>query len=180
MRISNLVKSEEESEDRPRSNSDESDFLNACKLITAQREKYGYSINALSKKTRISIYVLNSLEKGRKNGFPEKTFLRKMLQEIETELFLPKLSLNPILKNSESPKRIIKSIEFNPLNISLLSSWKGSLAYLLLIFIAIFSLNKQQQFLLKINSKTIEPLDSSSLSNDANIKILEENDLNNN
>ena len=83
-----------------------------------------------------------------------------MLLKIEVELALPPNTLLSILNHSKSYKkdRPIKTFTLGTLKIDFFRSWEGNILYIILMFLSIFILNKQQIYLTKINSITISPL----------------------
>ena len=135
----------------------ENDFFDTCKLLRTQREKCGLSRKELAKKTKISIVVLEALEKGWTNNFPEKTFLKQMLLTIELQLYLPRNRLISILSKSNTPSKVTPIKTFTPWNVDIFRSWQGNLIYFLLMALSIIALNKQQNYLSGIKVITIEP-----------------------
>tara|TARA_B100000700_G_scaffold82473_1_gene92886 strand:- start:857 stop:1360 length:504 start_codon:yes stop_codon:yes gene_type:complete len=135
-------------------NSD-SDFSKAKNLFLTQKESCRVSIDELSKKTKISRNVLIAIENGWVKYLPEKTYLISMIKKIESELNLEIGSLKGLL----TEKVIIKKrTGFKFINIDLMNSWLGSILYILFILLSILALNSQQQYLLKINSISTEPI----------------------
>lgn len=152
---------EKDTEDKPIFK-DES-FLKACELIRTQREKCNFTRNDLAQRTRISVVVIEAIEKGWIKQFPEKAFLKKMLRTLEINLLLNEDSLIAILK-CPNPSREIKPLKsFTPLNIDIFRTWHGNLIYLLLISISLYAINKQQNFLSRIKVLTTEPINYESI-----------------
>tara|TARA_Y100001968_G_scaffold146104_1_gene133580 strand:- start:5021 stop:5632 length:612 start_codon:yes stop_codon:yes gene_type:complete len=135
-------------------------FHQACKLLRTQREKCNLTRNALATKTKISIVVLEAIEKGWTNQFPEKAFLKKMLSTIEINLHLPKDSLISILNKSNDPKTIKKTRSFTPWNIDIYRTWHGNFIYIIIILISIFALNRTQNNLSDKNMIKIKLINS--------------------
>ena len=134
-----------------------SEFLKAISLFTSQRNKLGISLEELSTKTKISRNVLIAIEKGWKKYLPETTYLISMLKMIEVELDLEKGSLNGLLR-PKITNNSLSNFKLDFINIDFLSTWTGSLIYLIVMLLSIFSLNIQQKYLLRINSLSTEPV----------------------
>ena len=133
-------------------------FIKACNLIKEQRERYEISRKELAISTKISIVVLESIENGWIEHFPERTFLKQMLIKIENELCLPKNSLIDILNKSSSPSQNKPTRTITAIKINMFRSWYGNLIYSILMLLSILALNKQQYYLSIINSLTISPI----------------------
>ena len=136
----------------------EKSFMRACSLITEQRERYGISRKELAISTKVSIVVLEAIENGWIEQFPERTFLKQMLIKIENELCLPENSLIDILNRASSPIRNKPVRTFTAIKINLFKSWYGNLIYSILMLLSILALNKQQHYLSIINSLTVSPI----------------------
>ena len=135
----------------------DNNFYEAINLFKTQRKKVGISLEKLSKETKISRNVLIAIENGSKKNLPEKIYLISMIKSIESKLNLEEGSLNGLLIQQD----IIISIsrfKFNFINIDFLSSWIGSLLYILFMLLSILALNSQQRYLIKINSVSTEPI----------------------
>ncbi|WP_320668035.1 helix-turn-helix domain-containing protein [Prochlorococcus sp. MIT 1307] len=134
-------------------------FLEAAQLLKERREEYGISRNDLARKTRITPYILEAIEKGYVKKLPEAAYLYSMLTVLEIELNLERKSLDGILKLSKIP--------INGPNSNKISSEKhifrtlqGVLIYISLMLCSIFGLNYQQRQLAKLNSQTFLPIPS--------------------
>ena len=139
----------------------EESFLEACNLLRTQREQCNLSREDLSRKTKISIVVIEAIEKGWANQFPEKTFLKQMLLTIELNLYLPRNSLISILNksNQNNETKVLKPIKiFTPLNIDIYRTWHGNLIYFLLMFVSIYAINNQQNYISGKNSLMEQPI----------------------
>ncbi len=133
------------------------EFSKSIDLFKSQRNKLGISLEELSNKTKISRNVLIAIENGWGQYLPEKTYLISMLKRLEIELNLEKASLNGILEQKNIISNLSK-FNFNFINIDFLSSWIGSLLYLIFMLLSILALNSQQKYLLKINTVSTEPI----------------------
>ncbi len=133
----------------------DTDFLKAIDLFKSQREECGLTLEDLARMTKISRNVLVAIENGWKKYLPEKTYLTSMIKKLETEMNLERGSLDGLLTHKITVKNLSR---FRFININFLTSWVGSLIYLILMFLSILALNSQQQYLLKINSLSTEPL----------------------
>tara|TARA_Y100001968_G_C18887574_1_gene494626 strand:- start:24 stop:560 length:537 start_codon:yes stop_codon:yes gene_type:complete len=141
-----------------------SEFSKAIKLFTTQRNKHGLSIEELSKKTKISRNVLIAIENGWVKYLPEKTYLISMIKKLENELDLEIGTLNGLLAQKIYIGKS-NNLTFKFINIDFLSTWRGSLLYIVLMFSSILALNSQQKYLLKIDSISTEPVYFSENSN---------------
>tara|TARA_B100001250_G_C19766142_1_gene774854 strand:+ start:998 stop:1531 length:534 start_codon:yes stop_codon:yes gene_type:complete len=150
-------KSSSESSELQNNTDPDYEFLEAINLFTSQRNKYGISLEELSKKTKISRNVLIAIEHGWKKYLPEKTYLVSMIKRLEIELNLEKESLNGLLTQKIINNSLTR-IKFNFINIDFLDSWVGSLLYFLFLLLAILALNSQQKYLIKIHSISTEPV----------------------
>ncbi len=137
-------------------------FLESCKILKQRREEYGITRNQLAKKTRITTTVLEAIENGWTNKLPEKAYLCSMLSMLELELDLERNSLDGILKGSKDHDKKTLLSTFNPGKLEILSSWQGSLLYVIIMLISIHTLNQQQRYMTKLNSQTIQPIVSDS------------------
>ena len=146
------------------------EFLEAIDLFRSQRKKLGISLEELSNKTKISRNVLIGIENGWEKYLPEKTYLISMLKILEIELDLEKGSLIGLLGNKAINNRLSK-YKFKFINIDFLNSWVGSLLYFIFMFISILALNSQQQYLLKINSISTEPVQTDENNIDIKNKV---------
>ncbi len=144
----------------------DNEFSEAINLFITQRKKAGISLEKLSEMTKISRNVLIAIENGWKKYLPESTYLTSMLKCLEVELNLEKGSLDAILTQKVSINNVSR-LKFNFINIDFLSSWIGSLLYLIFMLLSILALNSQQKYLLKINSISTEPI------------LIEKTDINN-
>ncbi len=137
--------------------SPENQFLEAINLFRTQRKKVGISLDELSKKTKISKNVLKAIENGWGKYLPESTYLISMIKILEIQLNLEKGSLEGLLSKKVKINNI-SGFKLNFINIDFLSSWIGSLLYIIFMLLAILALNIQQKYLLKINSVSTEPI----------------------
>ena len=151
------VKKPSELSDLQEKSDNDLEFSKAIDLFTAQRNKFGISLEELSKKTKISRNVLIAIENGWKKYIPESTYLISMLKKLEIELDLEKGSLNGLLAQKVYFNNISK-FKPNFINIDFLNSWIGSFLYIIFMLLSILVLNVQQKYLLKINSISTEPV----------------------
>ena len=135
----------------------DNNFYEAINLFKTQRKKVGISLEKLSKETKISRNVLIAIENGSKKNLPEKIYLISMIKSIESKLNLEEGSLNGLSIQQDSIISISR-FKFNFINIDFLSSWIGSLLYILFMFLSILALNSQQRYLIKTNSVSTEPI----------------------
>ena len=147
-------------------------FFEACNLLKVQREKYGISLEMLSRKTKISLLVLKAIENGNNKNLPERTYLKQMLRAIELELGLPKNKLQIILENSKKTNNRNNLKVFTPGNINVFSSWEGNLIYLIMMFTSIITLNKYQDYLSGINVLDTKPIKNTEIVIEAEKSVL--------
>ena len=144
----------------------DNEFSEAISLFKTQRKKSGISLEQLSNETKISKNVLIAIENGWEKYLPEKTYLISMIKSLEIKLNLETGSLNGLLTRKVSVNNVSK-FKFNFINIDFLTSWVGSLFYIIFMLLSILLLNSQQKYLIKINSISTEPI------------IIEKNSINN-
>ena len=135
----------------------DNDFSEATNLFKTQRKKTGFSLEQLSKETKISRNVLIAIENGWKKYLPEKTYLISMIKSLELNLNLEKGSLNGLSIQKDSINNVSR-FKLNFINIDFLNSWIGSLMYFIIMLLSILALNSQQKYLIKINSISTEPI----------------------
>ena len=133
-------------------------FIEFAQKIKNQRISIGITKSDLSRKTRISVAVIEAIENGWMDNLPEITYLAPMLEILEKELKLDKQSLTKLIK-SKSPKEDIHlSNHDKSLSTQLFSSSQGITIYILFILLSIFLLNKYQLILSINNYQTITPI----------------------
>tara|TARA_B100000214_G_scaffold364027_1_gene330150 strand:+ start:314 stop:820 length:507 start_codon:yes stop_codon:yes gene_type:complete len=135
-----------------------SDLNKAFELIKIQRNSLQITKEELASITKISVNVIDAIENGRVDLFPESTFLKKMLLTLEKDLNLPINSLKIILENSIKPKAISRKRVYTPSSISIFKTWQGNIIYLFALFICLFILNSNYESLLEKKVITIDPL----------------------
>ncbi len=163
MFIINFVKKNSKSSTSGVNPDKEDQYLEACKLFRNQRIKSRITRKSLSQRTKISVRVIEAIEKGWIDKLPEKTYLKRMLNILENELSLQTKALDSILIKSNDPKKIQKSKFFAPGNLNIFSSWQGSIIYITFMFFCIITLNRYQEYLIKINSLNSQPLKESNI-----------------
>ena len=124
-------------------------FLEVGRRLRIARESRGLSLRQLALETRISITVLEALEKGWRDRLPEPAYMRTILALLEQHLALESGSLAaalpPVMSRSLRTSLHPHS-EHQPLtSIALFATWQGALLYALLCLLLIYGLNRQQQ-----------------------------------
>jgi transcriptional regulator with XRE-family HTH domain len=124
----------------------------AGQALRESREAKGLGLRDLAERTRISIAVLEALERGWKERLPEATFLRTMLPLLEHELDLPPGSLEPVLpvahqdgERGRTAGQGLTAAVFSPFTLHFLTRWQGTVLYGLLIFGLLVAVNQQQR-----------------------------------
>lgn len=151
-----------------------SDPLRAAgQLLRESREARGLRLRDLAVRTRISIAVLEALERGWRDRLPEATHLRTMLPLLEQELDLPSGSLEPVLpmagasaKEGGAPRGLVAAL-FAPFTSHVLSSWRGAVLYGLLMLALLHAVNLQQQRLAAMGRLAVSPIPLASLAGSA-------------
>ena len=140
----------------------ESPLIEAGKLLKQRRESYGISLRDLARETKITIPVLEAIERGWIDRLPEPAYLCSMLPLLEERLELNSGSLsgalperNNRLKNAHSSGKLRR---FTPGNIDIFTTWQGSVVYALVMFGTFIILNQQQQRLKLLQSNSIMPI----------------------
>lgn len=145
-------------------------FLEVGRRLRAARESQGLSLRQLAQETRISITVLEALEKGWRDRLPEAAYLRTMLALLEQHLALEQGSLQLALppRRSRSLRSSLKAHgeRVSLSSIELVASWQGALLYGLLCLLLIYGLNRQQrrlvdQGLLPLHTVAAQPSSAS-------------------
>ncbi len=139
--------------------------LKASILLKEERLKQNLSRYYLSEKTKISINIIEALENGWTNKFPEKTYLYKMLRILEKELCLDSNILNDLLPR-ESKKRRRGNRRSSYLDTNKIYSNRSSLLiYIACMITSVLLLNKYYLSLSKSNVLTVSPISIESSSN---------------
>ena len=139
-------------------------LLAAGQELRRRREQHQLSLRDLAVETRISIAVLEALERGWRDRLPEATYLRTMLPLIERRLDLDPGSLAGVLpvarqRTGQSQARLRR---FTPGAIDVFTTWQGTLLYGVLTLLLIQGLNLQQQRLARDGLLTVAPLPTGS------------------
>ncbi len=133
-------------------------YLELSQKIKNQRISIGITKSDLSRKTRISVAVIEAIENGWTHNLPEITYLAPMLEVIEKELRLEKQSLKKLIKSRKLKGDGHLSNHNKSISTKVFSSSQGITIYILFIFFSIFLLNKYQLVLSKNNLQTITPI----------------------
>jgi transcriptional regulator with XRE-family HTH domain len=127
-------------------------FRDVGQILRESREARGWSLRALAERTRISIAVLEALERGWKDRLPEATYLRTMLPLLEQELALPPGRLEPVLpaahqRNTPAPSagQSLVAAVFSPFTLHFLTRWQGTVLYAVVILGLLLAVNQQQR-----------------------------------
>ncbi len=136
----------------------QSKYIEAVKVLKKKRKEYGISRKDLSVQTRISISVLEAIEKGWVEKLPEKAYLSSMLIILEDSLGIERNKLKGILDQSKEPLNSTSYQTFTPGNIEIYTTWQGSLIYFIIMFVSIIALNNQQRYLVSLNSISLNPI----------------------
>ena len=131
--------------------------LESAQKIKNQRISIGITKSELSRKTRISVAVIEAIENGWTHNLPEITYLSPMLEILEKELKLENQSLKKLIKTKE-PKEDVHLSNHESISSKLFSKSQGITIYIIFILLSIFLLNKYQLVLSKNNLETIIPI----------------------
>ncbi|WP_320674830.1 helix-turn-helix domain-containing protein [Prochlorococcus sp. MIT 1341] len=132
-------------------------------LIRSRRESQGKTIAQLAVSTRISITVLEAIERGWIDRLPEPAYLSSMLALLEAQLEIQGGTLDSLLKATYERNKEFKSgkpLPFTPGNIDILTTWQGAIVYLFLMISSVFLLNQQHKHIAEINSISLRPFAS--------------------
>ena len=131
--------------------------LEFAQKIKNQRISIGITKSELSRKTRISVAVIEAIENGWTHNLPEITYLSPMLEILEKELKLENQSFKKLIKTKE-PKEEVYLSNHESISSKLFSKSQGITIYIIFILLSIFLLNKYQLILSKNNQQTIIPI----------------------
>lgn len=130
--------------------------------LRAAREAQGYSLRQLSMRTRISIAVLEALEKGWGERLPEPAYLRTMLGLLEQHLAIEPGSLEALLPprslRSRGLRREAGAWGVELTSIELFATWQGTVLYALLALLLLYALNRQQEHLASGGAFALRPI----------------------
>lgn len=137
-------------------------LLAAGRRLREAREARGLGMRQLAQATRISIPVIEALERGWRDRLPEPTYLRVMLPLLEQQLELPAGSLADALpaeaRHGHGPQRQTLLRRHTPGSIEVFSSWQGTLLYGVLTLLLLYGLNLQQRRLAAQGATSLAPL----------------------
>ena len=136
----------------------ESLFPEYGKKIKQQRINLGISRSELSRKTKISVSVIDSIENGWEHILPEKTYLTPMLQKLEKELNLENNSLKTLIEYNKNKKDKFKRNYLKNISTKIFLRSEGIILYTVFLLLSILLLNRYQLILSKKNLNTITPL----------------------
>jgi transcriptional regulator with XRE-family HTH domain len=121
-------------------------------MLRESRDARGWSLRHLAERTRISIAVLEALERGWKDRLPEATYLRTMLPLLEHELALAPGSLEAVLpaaRQRGATGRVagqsLAAAVFSPFTLHFLTRWQGTVLYAALTLAVLLALQQQQR-----------------------------------
>lgn len=133
----------------PRAEVSSDPFLEVGRRLRVARESRGLSLRQLAQETRISITVLEALEKGWRDRLPEPAYLRTMLALLEQHLAFEQGCLEAALPAS-STRRLRSNRQAHPArvpltSIALFATLQGAVLYGVACLLLIYGLNRQQQ-----------------------------------
>ncbi len=131
--------------------------LEFAQRIKKQRISIGLTKSDLSRKTRISVAVIEAIENGWTHNLPEITYLSPMLEILQKELKLENQSLKKLIKTKE-PKENVHLSNHESISSKLFSKSQGITIYIIFILLSISLLNKYQLILSENNLQTIKPI----------------------
>ena len=136
-------------------------LLKAGHCLRESREGLGMSLRDLAIQTRISTTVLEAIENGWVERLPEAAYLAAMIPLLESHLRLTPGSLegaNQSLKEYGKKQKERKPDRFTPGNIEILTTWQGSIAYVVVILGSIIALNYQQKSIFDLANYSLKPI----------------------
>ncbi len=140
----------------------ESPLVEAGRLLRKRRESYGISLRELARETKITIPVLEAIERGWIDRLPEPTYLCSMLPLLEQRLELEPGSLSGALPQRVNPLKSRRSGgrlgRFTPGHIDVFTTWQGSVVYALVMFGTLIALNHQQRHLAFQQNQSRQPI----------------------
>ena len=129
-------------------------------LLQTRREEEGLTLRQLASETRITTPVIEALERGWGDRLPERAYLASMLPQLERRLALPDGSLNAVLPPALLRQRTARSGfgRFTPGSIDVLTTWQGSVVYVVVICLSLLAVNRQQLDLASRNGTSLKPV----------------------
>lgn len=127
----------------------EDPYLEFRRRLRRAREDCGLSLRQLSEQTRVSITVLEALEKGWCDRLPEAAYMPTIMAVLEQHLGLEQGHLEaalPLLHKRRLRGSLQGRSERPSLtSIALFATWQGAFVYALLCLALIYGINLQQQ-----------------------------------
>ena len=144
-----FLKKNQKSENPENSKQNDDGFVEIGRLLKEARITKNYTIEELSRISRIPEYIINSIENNIENIRPKNPFIRSILFKLEECLSLRKNDLVGLLavrnKSSELDDKqfIIRNFDF-------INSWEGIIIYFLILIFSIFVLKRYVFFNMNI------------------------------
>ncbi len=130
----------------------------ACKLFKEARKNLKLSIRYLSDDTHISIRVIEAIENQLVDQLPEEAYLSKILDTLEKRLYLEKGTLHHIKNSNRGTKVEMQKKVYISSGIRILSSYQGTILYIIAITFSIFAINIIQTRITIKNLETVFPI----------------------
>ena len=139
----------------------ENPLINAGRILRDHRESRGLSLRDLARETRITIPVLEAIERGWSDRLPEHAYLNSMLALLEQYLDMPCGCLSEALpERSRQQVTCEKIISRRPKldAIEVFATWRGNVVYGIVMLTTLYGLNQQQRQLAASNTLSLYPI----------------------
>jgi len=135
-------------------------YIEIAKLVKEARIQQNFTIQELSRISKIPEQIINSIENNKKNIRPKFPFIRSILIKLEECLILKKNTLVKLATRErgnfkkEKPNFLIRKFD-------LINTWQGTLFYFFILIITIFILKRY--FILNVHIIEIQNIENKNI-----------------
>ena len=150
----------------------------AGRILRDYRESRGLSLRDLARETRITIPVLEAIERGWSDRLPEHAYLSSMLPLLEQHLDMPPGCLSEALPGRPLQQDTCERNNYRwPKidSVDVFTTWRGNVIYGIIMLATLYSLNQQQRQLAASNILSLQPIPLSNRSRDARVAATSDN-----
>jgi len=128
-----------------------------AKLVKEARIQQNLTVQDLSRISRITEQIINSIEENNENTRPKYPFIRSILIKLEECLMLKKNTLVKLaIRERETTKK--EKNDFIVSKFDIINTWQGSILYFLILVLSIFILKRY--FILNVNVIEIQNIEN--------------------